>query len=310
MKSVNLHFSPAVVGAFVLSGLALAIAVILLFGGTHLFRKTVHAVVYFQGSVANLDVGAPVTFRGVRVGTVTKIAVTLNMTDLTARIPVYLDLDPSKVFLENSSSGKTGAGFDRLLKAGLRAQLDMQSLITGQLRVDLDFQPGLAATTNEDDADRPEIPSIPSQLQTLEAKIAELPVKEIAENARQALSSIQHMADTLSEMIGPMADSVKQTSDASRVTLDDIDRLAIDGRRQLAVNGNALRRVLASSDRAVSNAEALMLSLQEMTAQNSPMRSDLQATTRDLAASASSLRGFTREIERDPSALLSGRTLR
>jgi paraquat-inducible protein B len=301
---------PAVVGGFILSGLALGIGAILLFGGTQLFRPTMHAVVYFQGSIANLDVGAPVTFRGVRVGTVTRIAVTLNMTDLTARIPVYLDLDPSKIFQENSVAEQTDTGFDRLLKAGLRAQLDMQSLVTGQLRVDLDLLPGTVAQTVGNSPGRPEIPSIPSKLQTLEGEVSELPLKEIAENARQALAAMQRVAGMLAETIGPMADSLKQTSEAAHVTLDHVDQLAIAGRHELAVNGDALKRVLITSDRAMSDAETLLISLKEMTAPNSPMRSDLQAATRDLAESAGSLRGFTREIERDPSVLLSGKTNR
>jgi paraquat-inducible protein B len=62
--------------------------------------------------------------------------------------------------------------------------------------------------------------------------------------------------------------------------------------------------LIASSDRTVRDADALVLSLNEMTAPNSRMRDDLQSTLRDLAASASSLRTFTHEIERDPSHLL------
>lgn len=304
MRTAN----PAVVGGFILSGLALAVAAILLFSGMRLFSPSVHAVVYFQGSIANLEVGAPVTFRGVRVGTVTAISVNLNMADLTARIPVYLDLNPSKIFLENGTTGKTESNFDRLLKAGLRAQLDMQSLITGQLRVDLDLQPGIAATTVGGDANRPEIPSVPSKLQTLEGEIAELPLKEIAENARQALAAIQRVADEFPNAIGPLADSIKQTTDVARVTLTDIDRLAISGQHQLTVNGDKLGRVLVSADKTARETEALAASLKEMTAPESQIRSDLQATIRDLAASASSLRGFTHQLERDPSTILSGRT--
>ncbi|WP_158240720.1 MlaD family protein [Telmatospirillum siberiense] len=304
MTSAN----PAVVGGFILSGLALGVAAILLFGGMRLFSPTVHAVVYFQGSVANLDVGAPVTFRGVRVGMVTKIAVTLNMADLTARIPVYLDLNPAQISLKNAIGEGAEAGLDRLLKAGLRAQLDMQSLVTGQLRVDLDLQPGIAATTLGGDQSRREIPSIPSRLQTLEGEFSELPLKEIAENARKALASIQRVADELPRQIGPLTDSIRQSSDAARVTLENIDQLAVATTRQVTVNGDQLARVLASSDRTVRNTESWVTSMKEMTAPNSQIQSDLHATIRDLAASASSLRGFTHEIERDPSALLSGRT--
>ncbi|HLY58857.1 MAG TPA: MlaD family protein [Stellaceae bacterium] len=299
---------PAIVGGFVLSGLALGVVAILLFGGTHLFSRSVHAVVYFRGSVAGLDVGAPVTFRGVRVGSVKSIAVNLNMKDLTARIPVYLDLNPSQISLDNSVPGEADPGFDRLLKAGLRAQLNMQSLITGQLGVDLDLRPDIAAAPLGSDPDIAEIPSIPSKLQTLEDEIAELPLKEIAENARQTLAAVQRLADEVTSRVGPLADNLGQTSAAARATLEDIDRLAAEGKKQLAVNGDALGRVLESSDRTVREAETLVTSLNEMTAPNSQIRGDLQAAIRDLAASASSLRGFTHEVERDPSAMLTGRT--
>ena len=175
---------PAVVGGFILSGLALAVAAILLFGGTHLFSPSVHAVVYFQGSVANLIVGAPVTFRGVRVGTVSGHRGDPRYDGSHGPHSGLPGPDPAQIFLQNGIAGQTDAAFDRLLKAGLRAQLDMQSLITGQLRIDLDLQPGAADGDRGRRRGRVEIPSIPSKLQTIEAEIAELPLKEIAENAQ------------------------------------------------------------------------------------------------------------------------------
>jgi paraquat-inducible protein B len=133
-------------------------------------------------------------------------------------------------------------------------------------------------------------------------------VKEIAENARQALASLQRLADDLPRQIGPLADSLKQSSDAARLTLDNIDRLTVTATHQLTVNGDQLAHVLASSELAVRDADMVAISLKEMTAPTSQMRGDLHAAIRDLAASASSLRDFTHEIERDPSAILSGRT--
>jgi paraquat-inducible protein B len=303
---------PALVGAFMLSGIALLVAAIMLFAGTHLFRHQAGAVTYFQGSVAGLEVGSPVTFRGVRVGSVTRIGVSINLKDLSSRIPVHMEVDPSSVKLE----GRGGADddksvFRRLLAAGLMAQLSMQSFVTGELRVELDFQPAAHATYLGGDVDGDEIPSSPSKLQTLEDQIADLPLKEIADKASQTLASIQRITDEVGPRVGPLLDSLKQTSDSAHMTLEaahaavtHLDRLAIDGQHQLTANGDALKGVLASSDRAVRDAETLVLSLDEMIAPDSQIRNDLQSTMRDLAASASSLRDFTREIERNPSNLL------
>jgi paraquat-inducible protein B len=298
---------PALVGGFVVGALALGVGAVLLFGGARLLSRTVHAVVFFQGSVAGLDVGAPVTFRGVRVGTVTSVAVNLNMTDLTARIPVYLDLNPAQISLESAGPGQSDANFDRLLKAGLRAQLNMQSLITGQLRVDLDLSPGTLPGTDGTE-DRPEIPSAPSKLETLEDEIAELPLKQMGEDTQQALAAIRHLTEDLEVKIGPLADSLIDTSAAAHAAIADIDLLAVAGKEQLAVTGGQLGRVLTSSDKTVHDADAFMGSLKEMTAPDSAMRDDLRSAIRDLAASASSMRGFSHEIERDPSVILSGKT--
>ena len=302
---------PALVGAFVLSGLALLVVALMVFAGTRLFTREVRAVTYFQGSVAGLEVGAPVTFRGVRVGSVTKIGVSIDLKDLSSRIPVYIEMNPSDVTLERYGPSDSKSIYRRLIAAGLEAQLGMQSLVTGQLRVDLDLKPDGHASYLGGHREGDEIPSSPSRLETIEDEIAALPLKEIARNANLTLESIQRVTDALGPRVGPMLDSLKQTSDAAHVTMDaahaaaaHIDDAAVEGKKQLADNGAALKGVLASSDRTVRDADALIASLNEMTAPNSRVRDDLQSTTRDLAASAGSLRNFTHEIERNPSALL------
>jgi len=302
---------PAIVGAFVLGGLALGVIAVLLFAGTRLFTHEVHVVTYFQGSVAGLEVGAPVTFRGARVGSVTRIAVVINMKNVSGLIPVYLELDPSDVTIGPRTLGGEKADFKRLRAAGLVAQLDMQSLVTGQLRVDLDFRPGVHSTLAGGNVDGNEIPSSPSSLQTLESEIAGMPLKEIADNANRAFGSIQRITAEVEPRVGPLVDSLRQASDSAHATMDaahmavgHIDTVAVEGGRQLTVNGDQLQRVLVSADRAARDADSLVVSLNAMTAPNSRMRDDLQSAIRDLAASASSLRSFSHEIERDPSDLI------
>jgi paraquat-inducible protein B len=247
----------------------------------------------------------------VRVGSVTRIGADINLKDLSSRVPVYLEIDPSTVTISGAEQHDPKATFKRLRAAGLEAQLGTQSLVTGQLRVDLDILPKAHTTLLGGDVDGDEVPSSPSQLQNLEAEIADLPLKQIADNANRTLISIGHVSDALGPRVGPVLDSLKGTSESAHATMDaahqavtHIDGVAIDGRVQLKDNGDALRRVLASSDKTVHDADALIASLNEMTEPNSRMRDDLQSATRDLAASASSLRTFTRRIEQNPSDLL------
>jgi paraquat-inducible protein B len=188
----------------------------------------------------------------------------------------------------------------------------MESLVTGQLRVDLNLEPGANTTLLGGDVEgENEIPAHPSTLQTLEAEIADLPLKEIADNANKALLSIKQVTDHLDPLVGPLLDSMTQTSDSAHRTMDaahlavtHIDGLALDGRQQLRDNGDALRRVLASSDKTVQDADQLILSLNEIVEPDSRMSTDLKAAIRDLAASANSLRTFSHRIESNPSDLL------
>jgi paraquat-inducible protein B len=316
---------PAVVGGFVLGGLALAVLVILLFGGSRLFETTTRAIVYFADSVAGLSVGAPVTFRGVPVGSVQDMSLRLSPNG-QARIAVTLELLPDRITIDEKSSQEHQASLEALIAAGLRAQLEVQSFITGQLRVNLDFRPDTPAERFAAATSRlPEIPALPSDMERLRATVAELPLKELTENAGRVLVAIERLADRLDTELGPLMESTRTSMASANRTLDtsqqaiahldaeltrtlqDFDRLAVDARQQLKGRSGDLAKLLASADRATRRADSLLGSLDALAGPRSPARGDLEAAIRDLAASAASMRGFSQAIERDPSTLLRGR---
>ena len=316
---------PAVVGGFVLGGLLLAVAAILFFGGVRLFTPTLRAVIFFPSSVAGLSVGSPVTFRGVKVGTVQKIALLLNVADRNSIIPVYVQLDSDAISWRDPANQKASPSLPLLVDAGLRATLSTPSLVTGQLGVELDFRPDVAVSTPGPAVGLPEIPTMTSALQNLKDKLTDLPLKELVDDVRSSLASLQAIANSLSTKIDPLTDSARQTADAARETLKattesvralsadasrtlgNIDRLAVDGRQTIVVTGKQLQGVLASAQRTAETAEKLTASLNTMVEPRSEMRGDLEASLRDLAASASSLRNFSRELERSPISALKGR---
>lgn len=319
---------PAVVGGFILGALALGVAAILFFGGVQLFATTRRVVVFFSESVAGLDVGAPVTFHGVRIGSVQSTSVHFSADTLTARIPVFLEIQPKQITWEGKKLGGTMADYERLVQAGLRAQLALQSIVTGQLRVDLDFRPGTPAQVIGTIKGVPEIPAVPSELGQLRNELTNLPLRELADAAQRTLRSLGRLSDHLDAKLDPLADSVQHTADAAARTLQttdeavrrvqadastalhDLDSLLVDTRRQVDVRGSELSRTLTTSDRAAGQAETLLESLNGLAEPRAPFRGDLEAAARDLAASASSLRSFSETVERNPNALLIGRTSR
>jgi paraquat-inducible protein B len=318
---------PGIVGAFILGATGLGVAGILFFGGTRMLSKTQHAVVYFTDSVAGLDVGAPVTFHGVRIGQVKTVALEFSTASMSARIPVVLEFQPEQITWEGGTPlAEDPKDFERLVRAGLRAQLEMQSFVTGQLRVDLTFQPETPARLTRASANMPEIPTVPSELGQLLAQLGKLNLQELAQSAQGAFASLDRFLKHADSLLDPLAgnandalvaarqtfhtgdDAIGRLKEEASTALRDLDALLVDVRHQVGPRGGELSRTLNSADRAARQAEALLQSLNGLAQSRSQFRGNLETAIRDIAAAASSLRDFAATVERHPNALLMGRS--
>lgn len=207
--------NPKVIGAFVLGGIALAAAGIIAFGGTLWFRTLNTIVAYFPGSVQGLRVGANVSFRGVPIGQVTDIRILFNPDTLETHIPVVFQLDPDKIVDVGGPGGLEQEGFNKeLVDKGFRAQLGLDSIVTGMLSVNLDFFANAPAPTFRNAGafalPYPEIPTMQSDLEKLQASAG-----EIAQQLTAALN-------TLNGVLGDLRDEAGNKSGAIGQIIDDI----------------------------------------------------------------------------------------
>ena len=239
--------SPVAIGAFVVGALALVVVGLVVFGSVNLFRRPLGVVMYFDESVNGLAVGAPVSYRGVKLGTVTVIRVEVG----TTRIAVFADLDPSSLARRPGGHDATAA-LKRAVQGGLRAQLGLQSIVTGQLFVSLVILPDTPPVTVGLEPSVIEIPTVPTLLQQFVdrfekvlSSVQNLPWEQLfkagldaLEGARDlarspeiartlktadaALGDFQKMTRTLEREIGPLLASFKDTSDASRGVVKDV----------------------------------------------------------------------------------------
>jgi paraquat-inducible protein B len=323
--------TPATVGGFVLGGLATVVVAILFFGGGETFAPKTKAVVYFQDSVGGLTVGAPVTFRGVAIGSVARVDLLVDPATLIARIPVYLQLEPDRVKLVGKSSHLPM--LRQVVEAGLRAKLVPQSLVTGQMLVDLDISPETPAhfvgpKDGPGDEDVTEIPAVQSDLQELRQQLSRAPVADTVAQALRTLAAFEKLANRIDGEIGPLVasahdvlDSTGHVMDNANVTiarlgpelssdLEDAHHLVLDARQQLGARGEDVNRTLSDADKTLQAAHGLIASANSLVTLRSQSRGDIDATLRDLAATTSSLRDFAESIERDPGLLLRGRSSR
>ena len=179
------------IGGFVIGAVVLVMAGILLFGSGKLFTEQKKFVLFFEDDVKGLNVGAPVDFDGVKVGTVTDIKIVLNKKDLSLTIPVFIEIDPDKITFDSKiselgklveSKNKGAKTFIQLMiDRGLRAQLEMQSLVTGQLGIHLDLHPDTPVRLVGAEPGIPEIPTARSALSALAETLEKLPIAEIAD---------------------------------------------------------------------------------------------------------------------------------
>ena len=242
--------SPTAIGAFVMGAVALVVVGLIVFGGINFFRRPLTYVMFFNTTVSGLSVGAPVEFRGVKVGQVSDIESRWG----TEWIGVYVELDLRTLrgTRENDVQELGGLLTQAIQEKGLRAQLKWQNFLTGQLYVALDLSPKTPITLVGLDASVPEIPVIPTTLQqfTQQAEkllttLRELPLDELVRSAMQTVNGIEAMvpelrtavrsasgvlanSETLTRRLGqdagPLLASFKDTSDAARLAVTDVSR--------------------------------------------------------------------------------------
>ena len=185
--------SKTAIGGFVLGALALIVVGVLIFGSGKFMTKTETYVMYFEGSVRGLNVGAPVVFRGVKIGSVTRIELLANTDDLSFTIPVFAEVEQNKFTLTGDEilDLSPEEQLPLLVARGMRAQLIKQSMVTGQLIVELDFHRGKPAKLVAGYSEYMQIPTIRSGMDDLVKQIEKAPIQEILNKVLSAVDGIE-----------------------------------------------------------------------------------------------------------------------
>jgi paraquat-inducible protein B len=316
-----------IIGAFVVGAVTLAVAGLFVLGGGKFLKNIYMRVMYFDGSVKGLKVGAPVTFRGVEIGTVSNIAIRANTEDLTTRIPVVVEIDPDRI---ETTGGHLEDQLPRLIKRGLRARLSLQSMVTGQLQIELDFMPDTKARLVGGKTKYAEIPTVPSTLSKFAKDLEKLPLPEIAGRLLSVIASIEKFMGN--PKLGQSVDNLNQTILDMQKLVKDVDRhvdpllgsatTAIGHADELVLNVNKQIDPLAAdlkktADAVTGAADAARPALKEagralaniaaLTAKGSEERRHLDSTLSELRAAARSIKVFAEYLERHPEALIRGK---
>jgi paraquat-inducible protein B len=245
---------------------------------------------YFKGSLRGLSAGAPVELHGIAVGEVRSVNLEYDPQAGTLRFPVVVDLYPQRIRGRKSaatarSAAKKGpestsrALFDSLVRHGMRAELKVGNLLTGQQYVDLDMHsdaPAEKVWWNEQPAIFPTVTNgldeIQDSIATIARKLSKVPFDQISYRLLSTMATLEQ-------------------------TLKSTDQLMrhVDG--SLAPQVEA---TLAEAREALKNAKDLM-------SQDAPLQSDLSATLLQLSRAAKAVTALVDYLERHPESLLRGK---
>lgn len=320
--------SKTVIGFFVVSALALVVAGVLIFGSGDFLKERYRFVLFFQDSVKGLNVGAPVVFLGVTIGEVKDIAVIEDPSKSSFLIQVMIELTSGKLkrFHTKEFSGvkEIYEYCNQLIEQGLRAKLGLQSVVTGQLQIELNFYPEEKGILLESNAQYQEIPTIPSTFERFTKTLENLPIEEIVEKMSSSLNRIDALlnAPEVQEILHSMKLTMEDAREISHKLNKEFQPMANRLDEVLNAYGNLAQNLDHQIDPLSSNVEALikvvseaskqanktLKTLEDFIDEDSVTAVELTRTLKEFSSAARSIRHLADYLNRHPEALVRGKT--
>jgi paraquat-inducible protein B len=325
--------SPAAIGAFVLGAVALIVTGLLTFGSGKFLKDTENYVLVFRGNAKGLNIGAPVSFRGVKFGSVTDIQLIWDSSTDQAFVEVLVEVDGDAFREVESQPGVDRAEDKEVLsylidELGLRAKLAPLSLVTGQLYIEFDFFPDTEAKLYGFNTKYAEFPTLPSTIEELEnvlrtvlERLKDLPIRDLADQMaaaiqginkfidrpaikdapevlHQALVNLRDLSGKLNEQVAPLTKSLTQTSDEASATLADVRQIMRDDRGEIVRLAESVENA-AQQAQQVLNKTGNLVSAVDVVA--------IDRLVQELSRAAASIRVFADYLDRHPEALIRGK---
>ena len=324
------RFDPKIVGAFVIGAVALGVMAAVYLGAGRVFQHRVRFVVVFSEDLAGLELDAPVKFRGVPVGRVESINLSMGSATEPLReltMPVVIELNQTRIRELGGRIDLADQHAMRTLVAhGLRARLAIESYLSNRRYVDLDIVPAAPpARPAPMPLPYPEIPvyaepgwaALQADVSKLLTKLHGLDLEGLVGDLRraacaferaagrvelaagsfdQAAGSVERAAAGLPAALGAASDAMASVGSAARAVEAGVTPLTADGRAALV----QLRATLERAEGAILHVDALVDPA-------SPLAWQLGRTLDELQGTGRALRHLAEGIDRDPSALVRGR---
>ncbi len=316
--------SPAAIGMFVMAASIIAVAAVMVFGAAKFFSRTENFISFFSESVNGLDVGAPLKYKGVKIGKVEGIFISSSKNIKESSVSVVYSIDIDQLRRKTGTDFKDYSDWmDEQIAEGLRAKLNYQSIVTGMLYIELDFiaDKGEKYDLKYGGTRFKEIPAAKSGLSELAkgfektmADVAKIDFAGIGQNVHSAIMKVNEKLDAIdAKAISDNAVSaLKGVDDLVRnrdvaeaikkldVLLSDSDALVNDARAELKNFSSSGASLAARLDEVLRNVNSVV-------APQSPLRYQIAVLVKTMNDSMSYISNFTDYLQRNPNSLLRGK---
>lgn len=311
------------IGAFIVGALLVVFLALLFFSGGKLFSQKERVIMYFDGSVQGLQIGAPVKLKGVVLGEITDIQINFQSDDKPALTAVTADLRLQRI---NSKGANVNKEFlIDAIKHGLRAQLNYQSFLTGLLYVELDFRPDTKLQLYNFQESILELPTIATGFEEISQSLQEINVKGLVDNLEkltadigelvesgsvvETITSVKTAADSIDFAARSIAADAKTANEQLTLTTLELTKLLQSLNQQIPGISNNINTSLVELQKSLENINKTAESLNGTVAEDSPLMYQLQQTLKEVSRSANALRDFSTTLDEQPEALLRGRSI-
>ncbi|MBP7079785.1 MAG: MCE family protein [Rhodocyclaceae bacterium] len=270
------------------------------------YASKLRFVMFFEDSVRGLNVGAPVEFKGIKIGSVIDVRLEHDEKSSGFRIPVLVELEPERI-VERSALMRRAPleAFQAMIKRGLRARLQTGSLLTGQLYVDLDMQPKSPVRLVAGNGGLPELPTIRGNVEQMTVamrgvleKLDQVDFASIGRELEGTLKGTNAFANG-KQLDGSLADLAAALA-SMRSILHKVESRA----EPLTEN---LDKALIAARGALEKSQVSMNLVNEVLDPESPSHDAMMRLARELATTARSIRTLVDMLERNPQSLILGK---
>ncbi|OZG75114.1 hypothetical protein BTA51_01615 [Hahella sp. CCB-MM4] len=331
--------SARLIGLFAIGAIVTLIIGVLVFGSGSFIKNEYPVQMVFTADVRGLNVGAPITYRGVKVGEVTSIDFHMSSPETNIIIVVSGKIIPQQSdALRNED--EVGEFLNKQIAKGLKAQLVAQSILTGLLEVQLDYFPDLEGYTIKAIGSHHSIPTVQTDyeiitdtVKSVATQVSNMPLQKMTEDLSELVvelrtliaqpevrKSMKDFAETMAHLnrITRELDNGKEqllaelveTMDSMQAMSKKVSAVAQSGEEAILSGDRLLRsgvKTLERFDQTLTQVDSTLKTYQKLVEPGSEVSVTLIQALQSLDRASEQVRQLAETLERNPESVLTGK---